>query len=88
MNIHECKVYVRVNFQGNLSRNERMTVREAHEANFVVVWKDDKLFVWKDRYSDYKGELTRAEADSRAHDFVDVARGDKKASIIYQFGRR
>lgn len=82
------KVYVRVDHEGRLSRSERATLEEQHAANFIVVFDGDRYLVWKDRYGDPGVVLTKAEADARALDHLDVADGRKKPKEIYAFGRR
>lgn len=79
-------IYVRVSYDGRLSRSSRASVHELHEANFVVIQQGDDLVIWKDRYGASGEVVTKEEADKRAFDHVDVAQGRKTSRSIFKFG--
>jgi hypothetical protein len=79
-------IYVRVSHDGRLSRDSRASSQELREANFVVIQQGDDLVIWKDRYGVNGSVTTKADADARAFDHVDVAQGRKSSKSIFRFG--
>lgn len=78
-------IYVRVDHDGHLTRDPRCTVEEQHSANFIVIQKDGELVVWKDRYGRAGVVVTKAQADARALDHLDIAQGRKGSREIYRY---